>query len=95
MSSISETVKMVDNIRAEVKEILEENQKNWQKEMKSMLVEIKENKMIEEETNMEVEQPLLNNNIITELKDEFKKMITINNNEWKARLEQQMRTQAE
>ena len=85
VSSISETAKMVDNLRTEMKEILEENQKIWQKEM---LNEIRENKMTEEETNMEVELTPLNNNIITELKEEFKEMITINNNEWKARLEQ-------
>ena len=41
MSSLSETVHMVDNLRTEVIDILRENQVTWQKEMKEIITELK------------------------------------------------------
>lgn len=47
MSSLLETFRMIADLRSEMKEIIKESQKRWQREMKLMLYKIKENRAIE------------------------------------------------
>ena len=48
MSSLSETVKICDNLKKEVKEILKETQMNWKEEMKELIKMIKTPEITEE-----------------------------------------------
>ena len=92
MSSLSETVHMVDNLRTEVIDILRENQVRWQKEMKEMITELKRNRTIEDREIKVSSTPISFKSIITEMKEEFKTQMNQNNLEWERRLEQQKKS---
>ena len=92
MSSLSETVHMVDNLRTEVIDILRENQVRWQKEMKEMITELKRNRTIEDREIKVSSTPISFKSIITEMKEEFKTQMNQNNLERERRLEQQKKS---
>ena len=47
LSSLSETIKVCENLKKEVKEVLAENQIKWQQEMESIIMNIKDNRITE------------------------------------------------
>ena len=108
MSSLSETIKICDNLKTEVKELLVENQNKWQEDVKLILNNMSKNKATEDEktTTKEQDTTTITNMIKDmkaefktqqeqnriEMKAEFKTQLEYNNIEWEKRLEHQKKT---
>ena len=96
MNSLLDTVKICDNPKKELKEILKEAQLNWQEEMKELIKMIKTPEITEErEIAKKEKEDITINNVIMEMKEEFKVQTTQNNIEWERRLEMQKRSDDE
>ena len=96
MSSFSNAVKTLENIRKQLKE----TQYTWQEEIKEMINKISKGKTQEgnlrkDKNDKQNEKNIKVKEIIAEMKNEFKNQMKQNNDEWNERLEAQRRSDNE